>query len=398
MMNISIMGMIHAQDKQRIAILTLLNQAKLKGEEVDYLTNVVRQSFASKMGRGYLVMTQENILTLLPENKKIEDCLDECEVDVGRNLGASLIVTGSILIFNKNYRLNIKVHETKEGALLASEIAKGNNLDEVEISIISSVDILINTLKTLAQNDQKNLAEQEIQKAKLLEAELKKREEAQQAEEKKVREEKANVERLAKEAKEKAARLAKEEKAKAEKQANEERIRQQELETQSIKKVKNLERLEIENVKGFGINTGFGTSTSYSGMGFQLGMSYIGEFVNSRLLLSYGGLQSKATSALPGASFQIYFGGPSTHVFGLGFNYLSYEVDKPSLPYQISIKSFDLIYKIDFGDFNGFELQLGLSLESRNAIALKDEQKISDLSGISPMFLLGLNYIFEVTK
>jgi hypothetical protein len=407
-LTIGIMGMANAQDKQRIAVLTLVNQAKLKPEEVDYLTNVVRQSFASKMGKGYLVMTQENILTLLPENKKIEDCLDECEVDVGRNLGASLIVTGAVLIFNKNYRLNIKVHETKEGALLASEIAKGTNLDEVEASIILSVNSLINTIKDLGQSDQQSLAELEAQKARLVEEELKKRADAQRTQEQLAMAERERIAREAKEAREKAERMAKEEKEKAErlareareraeKMAREESDRHQRLEREAIEKARALERAKIERAKGLAIHMGFGTSTSYSGMGIQGGVSYIGA-VNGRLLLSYGGLQNKASSASPGVSLQVFFGEPSDHAFGLGISYISYEINQQPLPYEVSIKSFDAIYKIDIGDLNGFELQLGLSLESRSAKDLKEKREISDLSGLSPMFLLGLNYVFEVKK
>jgi hypothetical protein len=140
-------SILSAQDeKQRAAVLMLLNQAGLKSQEIDYLTSVVRQHISDKMGDRYLIMTQENILTLLPPDKKLEDCLQECEVDIGRNLGAALIVTGSIVEFNKSYRLNLKVHETKNAALLASKIAKGNDLGEVEQSIAHIVNELASAM------------------------------------------------------------------------------------------------------------------------------------------------------------------------------------------------------------------------------------------------------------
>jgi hypothetical protein len=163
-------NLLYAQDdKQRVAVLMLLNQAGLKPQEVDYLTSVVRQHIADQMGNQYLIMTQENILTLLPPDKKLEDCLQECEVEIGRNLGAGIIVTGSIVEFNKSYRLNIKVHETKNASLISSKIAKGDDLGAVEQSIAITVKELVNDLK---QKDKPKAIEPTIQIADQSKAKL----------------------------------------------------------------------------------------------------------------------------------------------------------------------------------------------------------------------------------
>lgn len=141
---------------QRIAVLNLLNQAQLKPQEIEYLTNLIRQSFAEKADQKFLLITQENITLLLPPDKKMEDCLQECEVETGRVLGAKYIITGAILIFSETYRLNIKVHNTENGALVTSKVLKGKNLEELESSIQQASFDLFEKIDE-KQSDRKNL-------------------------------------------------------------------------------------------------------------------------------------------------------------------------------------------------------------------------------------------------
>ena len=54
--------------------------------EIKTLTNDLRR-LALEYG-GFEVMTDKNIVDLLPPETKIEDCIGECEVQTGRMLGA----------------------------------------------------------------------------------------------------------------------------------------------------------------------------------------------------------------------------------------------------------------------------------------------------------------------
>ncbi len=139
------------QDKPRLAVLMTVNHAGIKAQEIEYLTALIRQNIADQISQSFLIMTQENILTLLPPDKKIEDCLQECEIEVGRSLGATIIITSSLVEFNQSYRLNLKAHETKNGILLSSKIAKGNDLTMIEEAIPQTTQALTNQLLPINQ-------------------------------------------------------------------------------------------------------------------------------------------------------------------------------------------------------------------------------------------------------
>ena len=70
----------------------------------------------------YEIMTRENMAQILSDmGKDISECIGACEVEVGRNLGVDLIVTGDILRVEGVYYLTLKLHETKGGTLKAGK-------------------------------------------------------------------------------------------------------------------------------------------------------------------------------------------------------------------------------------------------------------------------------------
>jgi hypothetical protein len=85
------------------------------------------------VSRPLNVMTRENMLVLLESSgKKLAECEGECEVDTGRRLGADLVITGEVLRFGSNYKLNLRLHETRDGQLLAGAQASGATTDELD--------------------------------------------------------------------------------------------------------------------------------------------------------------------------------------------------------------------------------------------------------------------------
>ncbi|MBS2021202.1 MAG: hypothetical protein JST92_02250 [Deltaproteobacteria bacterium] len=144
-----------------MAVLELHN--KLKGqqrEDVDvaYLTDVVRAT-ALKQVKGLKVMTRENMVVLLSSSgKKPEDCEGTCEVDTGRMLGADLVVSGEMLKFGSALKLNLKLHETTNGRLLAGTQASGHDADELDKSIQTAVAELVAPVKSGAwrSDDEEN--------------------------------------------------------------------------------------------------------------------------------------------------------------------------------------------------------------------------------------------------
>jgi hypothetical protein len=78
-------------------------------------------------------MTRENLLVLLEASgKSLENCEGECEVDTGRRIGADAIVSGEIQKLGSLFKLTLRLHDTREGRLLASTQASGKTIEELD--------------------------------------------------------------------------------------------------------------------------------------------------------------------------------------------------------------------------------------------------------------------------
>jgi hypothetical protein len=104
------------------------------------------------VSRPLNVMTRENMLVLLESSgKKLAECEGECEVDTGRRLGADLVITGEVLRFGSNYKLNLRLHETRDGQLLAGAQASGATTDELDRNTKQAVVELLAPLRKTAR-------------------------------------------------------------------------------------------------------------------------------------------------------------------------------------------------------------------------------------------------------
>lgn len=139
-----------AEETKRVAVLALRNKLQMSPSEVEYLTGLVRREAAKSLPIDYLVMTQENIISLLPPDKTLEDCSSECEVDTGRLLGARYIITGEVLRFGSSLRLSLRLHDTQTGRLIGSEVAKGKELEELEGPTEGAIRLLLKELTASA--------------------------------------------------------------------------------------------------------------------------------------------------------------------------------------------------------------------------------------------------------
>lgn len=135
-----------AEEVKRIAVLQLTNRLEMSPAEIEYLTGIVRLEAAKRLPSTYLVMTQENIVSLLPPDKTLEDCQSECEVDMGRLLGARYIITGEVLRFGSSLRLTMRLHNTETGRLISSEIAKGKQIEDLEEPTALAIQALLQSL------------------------------------------------------------------------------------------------------------------------------------------------------------------------------------------------------------------------------------------------------------
>ena len=125
---------------------TKLEGAEKKAVDTQYLADTVRAAILDTVP-DLRVMTRENVMVLLEQNgKKLSDCEGECEVDTGRRLGADLVISGDLLKFGTAYKLNLKMHDTHGGRLLAGAQASGHTIDQLDASTQEAVRKLLRPL------------------------------------------------------------------------------------------------------------------------------------------------------------------------------------------------------------------------------------------------------------
>jgi sulfatase modifying factor 1 len=106
---------------KRLAVLELKG-AKIEGEVLDAFADAVRGGAVEGLaGRGVQVMTRENMMVLLKEMGKKECAEGDCEVETARNIGADFVVSGSVVRIDEAFVVTLKLHETRDGSLLATD-------------------------------------------------------------------------------------------------------------------------------------------------------------------------------------------------------------------------------------------------------------------------------------
>jgi TolB-like protein len=106
---------------KRLAVLEFKGGG-IKGDVLDAFSDEVRGGAVDALaGRGVQVMTRENMLVLLKEMGK-KDCSEgDCEVETARNIGADFVVSASVVVIDDEFVVTLKLHETKNGSLLATD-------------------------------------------------------------------------------------------------------------------------------------------------------------------------------------------------------------------------------------------------------------------------------------
>jgi protein-L-isoaspartate(D-aspartate) O-methyltransferase len=81
-------------------------------------------------GKDFVVMSRENMAILLKDmGRDCKSVQGECEVETGRNIGATYVVSGSVEDVGGGLMLcTLKVHDTNSGALLATGDVRGTQI------------------------------------------------------------------------------------------------------------------------------------------------------------------------------------------------------------------------------------------------------------------------------
>ena len=122
--------------------------------------------------KTYDLITKENILTLLPPDQNLEECIDKCEIETGRLVGANKVISGWVVKSKGLYQLTVKLHDTRTGVLEVAKLISATNfkgvLSELQIRRFS----LLQTDKEAKRDLENRLA---LIKSSILEKEERKR-------------------------------------------------------------------------------------------------------------------------------------------------------------------------------------------------------------------------------
>jgi hypothetical protein len=123
-----------AQAERPLVAVLEFHQKKglLSADEIRYLTDLARKAALDAIGHEYDIITEESLEALLKgHGKTLSKCLEgACEVELGRKIGADLVISGRIVRAFGALKLTLKVHRTMPPKLLgASTRSVARNAD-----------------------------------------------------------------------------------------------------------------------------------------------------------------------------------------------------------------------------------------------------------------------------
>src|SRR5207253_9802209 len=122
-------------------------------ERIDtaYLADQVRAAGKGDRPQARRISRENMLILLQSAGRSLEECEAECEVETGRRIGADLVVSGELLRFGTQYKLNMKLHDTRSGELLSGAVASGATADTLDRNLGAAVSNLLEPLRSVQQ-------------------------------------------------------------------------------------------------------------------------------------------------------------------------------------------------------------------------------------------------------
>ena len=160
-----------AQSPKQITVLELLNQTskKLSAEEINYLSDVVREVIGYLPKTQYSVMTKENMELLIPKGTDLESLEADSEIELGQQMGARWLVSGQVRFSKKKYQIDLMLYNIQSGKKVAMEHVEGKDLEKLETGTqIAALKLSFKISKTFHQKLLKRTGKQPAQQLKCL--------------------------------------------------------------------------------------------------------------------------------------------------------------------------------------------------------------------------------------
>ena len=142
-----LLGLLGAAMAENLAVLDF--ESKLEGELSAILSDQARAGALDTLDSlQWSIITRENMMQILDDMGKDLDCVSgSCEVEVARNIGADVVISGMLSQVDDVYLLSLKLHDSGSGKLLAMETVQAKEkVDLVEKTFTASGELLVKGL------------------------------------------------------------------------------------------------------------------------------------------------------------------------------------------------------------------------------------------------------------
>lgn len=118
-----------------------------KGERI-FLTDKLRSKAIEVLPtyNNFVIMTRDNILTMLPPGSTLEECEGECLVQTGKNISADYVAQARVGQFGSDLTLTVELYETASGKMLANYTSKNRSVEELLAEIEGRSAMLFGTI------------------------------------------------------------------------------------------------------------------------------------------------------------------------------------------------------------------------------------------------------------
>lgn len=117
----------------RLAVLDIKFNEDDEARSAGYLSEMVRGAARRALpSRDFVIMTRDNIIELLPPGRSLQECVSECAVSVGRNIGADIVMAGELYVQPDECRLALSLYRTDDGNLIGSDFVVGRDRSDME--------------------------------------------------------------------------------------------------------------------------------------------------------------------------------------------------------------------------------------------------------------------------
>lgn len=141
----------NAGTQLKIAVLPFESETEMVSDgEIELITEIVRGAARKVLPTSqFVIMTQANILELLPPDKPLADCVGECAVEAGKLIGADYIVVGKALPFGDEIRIPCALYKVSDANLIKNEMVGGRGLLELEPALNDMAQKIFAPLKSI---------------------------------------------------------------------------------------------------------------------------------------------------------------------------------------------------------------------------------------------------------